>query len=495
MFNFVKKSLQIPPALQTPLTAVLVLILVLSLAGPSMAGDLKGRWGFGLEGGVMKLTEGYWDYSNMDQFSALVVDRGISNHWNLQLALKYGYVRPGAEYRQEDVGWDGKSGAPLYNVIFQPMAHLQYRFAPESRISPWTGLGVGLTNWKVLNKTGEDVGLFPSGETVPGYDINGEQVALDGTDFTFSIQLGADFFITDNLAFKFGGRYYLMPGNEKDNAGMSYYWGPEHVDANTAMVEVMMGLTWWFGSTDNDHDGIPNQEDNCPDDPEDFDGFNDTDGCPDLDNDHDGLPDLQDGCPDKPEDMDGFQDEDGCPDPDNDGDGIVDSRDQCPDEAEDLDGFQDDDGCPELDNDQDGVLDETDTCPDTPAGVSVDENGCPSEPEIPATLILEGVSFRSGSAQLTPGSIGILAKVASSLNSWPDKNIEIRGHTDSTGNAENNRELSQRRAMSVRDSLIQMGISPSRITAVGYGQEFPIADNGTAAGRSENRRVEVHVAP
>jgi OmpA-OmpF porin, OOP family len=83
--------------------------------------------------------------------------------------------------------------------------------------------------------------------------------------------------------------------------------------------------------------------------------------------------------------------------------------------------------------------------------------------------------------------------VAASLRSWPDKKIEIRGHTDSTGNAERNRELSQRRAMSVRDVLIQMGISPSRITAVGYGQDFPIASNGTAAGRSENRRVEVHV--
>ena len=493
MLNIFRKPSQPLPALQASFVAALVLIMVLSLAGSSSAGNTKGRWGFGLEGGVMKLTEGYWDYSNMNQFGALVVDKGLSNHWNLQLALKFGHLRPGAEYRGEEVGWDGKSGAPLYNVIFQPVTHLQYRFAPDSRFSPWTGLGVGLTSWKIVDKTGEDVGMFPSGDATWGYNTNGDQVDLKGTDFTFSLQLGLDFFITENLAFNFGGRYHLMPGNKIDNVGMSHYWGPDHVDANTAMAEAVVGLTWWFGASDRDHDGIPNKRDKCPDEPEDLDGYNDTDGCPDLDNDHDGIPDLHDGCPNKPEDLDGFQDDDGCPDPDNDGDGIVDARDQCPDEPEDMDGFEDQDGCPDPDNDGDGVADEADNCPNTPAGVAVDENGCPTEDEMPETLILKGVSFKSGSAQLTAGSIGVLAEVAASLRSWPDKKIEIRGHTDSTGNAERNRELSQRRAMSVRDVLIQMGISPSRITAVGYGQDFPIASNGTAAGRSENRRVEVHV--
>jgi outer membrane protein OmpA-like peptidoglycan-associated protein/opacity protein-like surface antigen len=476
-----------------PVKSALILFLILTLCGSSLAAGTQGRWGIGLEGGVMKLTEGYWDYSNADQFAALVIDRGLSYRWNLQLALKYGYVRPGAEYRGEDVGWDGKSGAAFYNVIFQPVAHLQYRFVPDSRISPWAGLGMGFTNWKVVDKTGESVGLFPSGDAISGYDINGDETDLKGTNFTFSFQLGADFFITESLAFNIGGRYHLMPGNEIDNVGMSHVWGPDHVDANTAMVEGMVGLTWWFGASDSDHDGISNKYDKCPDQPEDMDGFNDLDGCPDLDNDRDGIPDLQDSCPNQPEDMDGFQDEDGCPDPDNDGDGIVDARDQCPDEPEDMDGFEDEDGCPEIDNDGDGVADTEDTCPDTPNGVQVDENGCPVAAEIPQTLVLKGVSFRLGSAQLTASSISVLAEVAASLRSWPNKNVEIRGHTDNTGTPEGNRELSQRRAMSVRDSLIQMGISASRITAVGYGQDFPIADNNTVAGRNSNRRVEVHV--
>ncbi len=486
-------KLSIHPGLRPILFAVLALALTLSFTTPAFASDLTGRWGLGLEGGTHKLTEGYWDYSNTDQFGSLILARGLSPHWNAQLALKYGLIRPGAEYRGEDVGWDGKSGAPLYNVIFQPMLHLQYRFAPNARINPWAGLGLGLTSWKIIDKTGEDVGMFPSGDVVQGYDNNGDNVDLKATDFTFAIGLGADFFITDNLAFKIGGRYYLNPSNETDNAGMSHYWGPDHVDANTAMVEAMVGLTWWFGSSDSDHDGIPNKQDLCPNEPEDKDGYNDTDGCPDLDNDDDGVPDAQDACPNKPEDLDGYQDQDGCPDPDNDADGIVDARDLCPDEPEDMDGFEDEDGCPEPDNDNDGVLDADDTCPETPAGARVNANGCPLAEEMPETLVLKGVSFRTSSAQLTPGSIGILAEVAASLRAWPDKMVEIRGHTDSTGNAENNRELSQRRAMSVRDSLIQMGIAPSRITAVGYGQEYPIAGNDTREGRSQNRRVEVHV--
>ena len=98
---------------------------------------------------------------------------------------------------------------------------------------------------------------------------------------------------------------------------------------------------------DSDGDGIPDDVDQCPDMPEDKDGFQDEDGCPDFDNDNDGIYDAQDKCPNDPEDFDGFQDEDGCPDLDNDGDGIPDKLDKCPNTPEDIDGYQDDDGCPD----------------------------------------------------------------------------------------------------------------------------------------------------
>jgi len=100
---------------------------------------------------------------------------------------------------------------------------------------------------------------------------------------------------------------------------------------------------------------IPDVDDECTMKPEDMDGFQDDDGCPDLDNDGDGIPDTDDQCKNTPEDVDGFEDKDGCPDPDNDGDGIKDAADKCPDEPEDIDGFQDDDGCPDIDNDNDGI--------------------------------------------------------------------------------------------------------------------------------------------
>jgi OOP family OmpA-OmpF porin len=98
---------------------------------------------------------------------------------------------------------------------------------------------------------------------------------------------------------------------------------------------------------DSDNDGVPDDVDQCPDIPEDRDGFQDEDGCPDFDNDNDGIYDTQDKCPNDPEDFDGFQDEDGCSDPDNDGDGIPDKFDKCPNTPEDKDGYQDEDGCPD----------------------------------------------------------------------------------------------------------------------------------------------------
>ena len=132
-------------------------------------------------------------------------------------------------------------------------------------------------------------------------------------------------------------------------------------------------------SPDIDGDGILNEEDQCPTKPEDMDGFEDADGCPDLDNDADGILDAEDKCPLKPEDIDKHQDGDGCPDPDNDNDGILDGDDRCPLEPEDKDAFEDEDGCPDLDNDLDGVPDTDDLCPQRAEDKDGfdDTDGCP----------------------------------------------------------------------------------------------------------------------
>jgi len=245
---------------------------------------------------------------------------------------------------------------------------------------------------------------------------------------------------------------------------------------------------------DNDADGLKDDVDKCPDLAEDFDGFQDEDGCPDLDNDADGIPDVDDRCPNEPEDFDGVEDTDGCPDvvQDSDNDGVPDNVDKCPLKAEDLDGFQDEDGCPDLDNDLDGILDKDDQCPNESETFNgyMDEDGCPDERPIEERLILKGVHFESGSAALTPDSYAVLDQVVRSLMAYPEVRVEIRGYTDSVGSWEYNLNLSQKRAEAVKQYLVNSGIDPSRLIAKGYGEADPIASNKTAEGRAQNRRIE-----
>ncbi len=245
---------------------------------------------------------------------------------------------------------------------------------------------------------------------------------------------------------------------------------------------------------DTDGDGVPDSLDTCPREPEDQDGYQDADGCPDDDNDGDGLPDSLDKCPNQTEDQDGYQDADGCPDDDNDGDGIPDLKDRCPNRPEDRDGYQDTDGCPDDDNDGDGILDAKDQCPDEPGSAA--NNGCPSPVIGPMVVgsrirVSEKIYFERGKAVLKLKSKRVLDKVAQLLMRNPQiRLVRIEGHTDSRGSPRRNLVLSQRRAEAVMRYLISKGVSPNRLQAVGYGDTRPIAPNDTAAGRAKNRRVE-----
>jgi outer membrane protein OmpA-like peptidoglycan-associated protein len=246
---------------------------------------------------------------------------------------------------------------------------------------------------------------------------------------------------------------------------------------------------------DKDGDGIPNDVDKCPSEPEDKDGFQDDDGCPDPDNDNDGIPDALDKCPNEAEDKDGFEDSDGCPDLDNDKDGVPDALDKCPNETEDKDGFEDNDGCPDPDNDKDGIPDTIDKCPNEPETVNKykDEDGCPDE--VPAevkkfTGVIDGINFKTGSAEILPGSFAILDRALKVLQDYPDVNLEISGHTDNKGRSSYNLTLSQHRADSVKLYFVSRGIASSRLMSIGYGKDRPIADNATSTGRATNRRTE-----
>jgi outer membrane protein OmpA-like peptidoglycan-associated protein len=250
---------------------------------------------------------------------------------------------------------------------------------------------------------------------------------------------------------------------------------------------------------DSDRDGLYDDVDKCPREPEDRDGFKDEDGCPDLDNDEDGILDVSDRCRNKPEDADQFEDADGCPDPDNDKDGILDADDRCPMQPEDTDGFEDEDGCPDPDNDKDGVLDVDDRCPIEPEDFDgwEDSDGCPEEASGLVKLtcerieIKDSVYFDSGSDHIQERSFTLLNQVAGVLQAAAQiKRLRVEGHTDDRGKDAYNLDLSQRRAAAVMRYLLERGVADTRLTSEGYGETRPIADNKTAAGRSQNRRVE-----
>ena len=331
------------------------------------------------------------------------------------------------------------------------------------------------------------VGVLPWLEIVP--EAAGAVSVLTGTpdreEAPLEALLSARFQIGPNLGIHVGG-----------GAGVVGGFG-------IPRVRGLLGLTWRQGddpahrarSVADDAPAPP--VDLCPEAAEDFDGFQDDDGCPDLDDDADGVPDVQDDCRLAPEDKDGFEDADGCPDPDNDRDGIPDAVDRCPLDPEDNDGVADTDGCPDVDDDADAVPDRTDLCPAVAETKNDfrDTDGCPDEKPIDIDckgFTLGGdVLFESGKITLLAASLPLLDKVARTLNEMPEiRRIRLEGYTDDVGPAQGNLELSQARVDEVRRHLLAQGVTPERLDALGRGEENPAVPNTTPAGRARNRRVE-----
>jgi outer membrane protein OmpA-like peptidoglycan-associated protein len=254
---------------------------------------------------------------------------------------------------------------------------------------------------------------------------------------------------------------------------------------------------------DNDNDGIPDRRDACPNQPENRNGYQDEDGCPDADTrdrDHDGILDKDDKCPDDPEDKDGFEDADGCPDPDNDKDGVPDVSDGCPNDPEDKDGFEDEDGCPDPDNDKDRIPDVRDKCPNEPETYNgfEDEDGCPDKGRVIIegnnVIILEKIQFETGSAKIRKESNGILDAVVATLKGHPEfELLEVQGHADERGDEKMNLKLTKDRANSVMEALTSRGVERPRLQAMGYGEYCPLDEAKTAKAFDKNRRVEFKV--
>jgi outer membrane protein OmpA-like peptidoglycan-associated protein len=228
--------------------------------------------------------------------------------------------------------------------------------------------------------------------------------------------------------------------------------------------------------TDRDGDGVPDADDKCPD----VAGLAKYGGCPIPDTDKDGINDENDKCPTVP----GVAKYNGCPIPDSDNDGINDDEDKCPTVA----GVARYNGCPIPDSDNDGVNDEDDKCPSL-AGVA-ENAGCPR-----IDFNAAAVQFLTGSATLTTGAKAELNKAVKILNeTYPNIKVSIEGHTDNVGDPGKNQILSQKRAESVKAYLVSKKVAGDRLSTAGYGQDNPIADNATAAGKAKNRRVEFKVS-
>ncbi len=231
---------------------------------------------------------------------------------------------------------------------------------------------------------------------------------------------------------------------------------------------------------DRDGDGVNDADDKCPDTP----GLAALQGCPDTDG--DGIADADDKCPT----VAGIAKYQGCPIPDTDGDGVNDEEDKCP-TVKGLARYQ---GCPIPDGDGDGVNDEEDKCPTRPGPAS--NQGCPEiakEVIEKVNMAAKNVFYATGSYKLLAKSFPSLNEVANIMKADESLMLDIDGHTDEVGTNESNQVLSDNRAASVRTYLISKGVAESRMKSTGYGEEKPIADNKTAAGRAKNRRTEMTV--
>jgi len=318
-----------------------------------------------------------------------------------------------------------------------------YNFLTDQKFIPYISMGIGGNHF---NQSGSD------------------------TDhLTIDYGLGAKYFLNKSFAFRCDLRNIVGYNHNYDNfiytAGFSWFFPVAGENRETKKKVVL----------DQDGDGVPDTLDQCKDTPM---GISvDAKGCP-LDKDQDGVPDTLDQCKDTPMGM--SVDAKGCP-LDTDQDGVPDTLDQCGDTPMGI--SVDAQGCP-LDTDKDGVYDYLDKCPGTPIGASVDQSGC---------WEIKPLYFQNNKSDIVARYAAMLDALAAVMLKNPGLNIEIQGYTDSIGSEAYNKELSQRRADTVKAYLVSKGIDAARIKSMGYGESRAVAPNDTPEGRALNRRVIIKI--
>jgi OOP family OmpA-OmpF porin len=386
-----------------------------------------------------------------------------------------------------------------------------------------TGFGVDVKN-EALGGVGVSWGIVPQkfdlvGELYGFFGLGSKKIEGASTKAMLpggEALLGIKLYLARNSFFEAGGGWGVIPssyGTSKGRIFVGFIFEPsigdrdgdgykDDVDLCPDDPEDFDDFEDQDGcpEDDNDKDGLKDWDDKCPNDPETKNGFQDDDGCPDsltADRDGDGIPDDVDKCPDDPEDKDGFEDEDGCPDPDNDKDKILDVDDLCPNDPEDYDGFEDKDGCPDPDNDKDRILDVNDKCPNEPETYNgfQDDDGCPDQGKVIVRKgkleILDKIYFETDKTDIKPVSFPLLDAIAATIKGNPQLQlIEIQGHADERGSDQHNLELTDGRVHSVMNAIIERGVNPGTLRAKGYGETKPICTQHNENCWSKNRRVE-----
>ena len=392
------------------------------------------------------------DWNFLPSISRLTAEKYLNKGFSLQFA--------GSLNKIDHMFTEGDVDELYYSLGLNVKYDLNNLFGDTGWWDPFVGLG---GNYVSVGDMKEGMLTTSAGFNVWFNDNLGLNFTTQ-SNFGFADKVQDHIQSSLGLVIKFGG---------KDTDGDGIY------DKNDACPDVA-GLAEFNGCPDADGDGIKDSDDACPN----VAGLASMNGCPDSDG--DGVADKDDMCPNDK----GTKANKGCPD--TDGDGVLDKDDKCPTTA----GPAANNGCPWPDTDGDGVLDKDDKCVNEVGPASND--GCP-EPVITkeATEVInftaKSILFNSGRSTFKAGVTDQLDAIVKVMKEYSKATFVIEGHTDSTGSSALNLKLSEKRAIAVRDYLVENGIDTTRLEAKGFGEGNPIDTNDTRAGRANNRRVEIKV--
>jgi len=389
------------------------------------------------------------NWNMVSSISSVSVTRYIGDGFSVEMAGAFNRIDRRGQVPADNLSWLNLDGTIQYNLK---------DFIGSNIFDPYVGVGLGY------------------------FSLDNEGAG------TFNTNLGVNFWLSDQFAITLDTAYKTaFEQSDLDlfqhRLGVKFSFGGQDADGDGVYdkfdeCKEEPGLEEFNGCPDSDGDGIPDKDDSCPNTA----GSAEFNGCPDSDG--DGIIDTEDQCPNEA----GSTENQGCPDADK--DGTIDSLDKCPNQS----GPSANKGCPWPDSDGDGVLDKDDLCPNENGTAA--NKGCPElteEVQEELNEYAKTINFSTGKSEITKDSEEALSAIISILSQYPNAKFSVEGHTDSVGRAESNKKLSESRAQAVYNYLTSNGVESSRLEVMAYGEEKPIANNNTTAGRAKNRRVEINL--